>query len=102
MAIHELVLGYVAAGDHRLMRRVNRWTPPFWLRRWMVLATRGGDCWLWYAAGLAVLLFGGPERYAALGFLFHGALPGGGAALQQLTGNFPAQEFFSSSSAQRA
>jgi undecaprenyl-diphosphatase len=66
MAIHELVLGYVAAGDHRLMRRVNRWTPPFWLRRWMVLATRGGDGWLWYAAGLAVLLFGGPERYAAL------------------------------------
>jgi hypothetical protein len=67
MAIHELVLGYVAAGDHRLMYKVNRWTPPRWLRLWMIWATRAGDGWLWYAAGLGVLLLGGAERWAALG-----------------------------------
>jgi hypothetical protein len=30
-------------------------------------ATRGGDGWLWYAMGLAILLFGGEVRFAALG-----------------------------------
>ncbi len=67
MAIHELVLGYVTAGDYRLMRKVHHWPPPNWLRRWMLWATRAGDGWLWYAAGLAVLLFGGPERGRAAG-----------------------------------
>ncbi len=33
----------------------------------MIAATRGGDGWLWYAMGLVVALFGGPERFAALG-----------------------------------
>ena len=33
----------------------------------MIAATRGGDGWLWYAMGLVVVLFGGPERFAALG-----------------------------------
>lgn len=66
MAIHELVLGYVAAGDHRLMHKVNRWTPPKWLRLWMIWATRAGDGWLWYAVGLAIGLLGGQERWAAI------------------------------------
>ena len=57
----------VEVGDHRLMRRVNRWRAPRWLRLWMIAATRGGDGWLWYAAGLVVALFGGSERYQALG-----------------------------------
>lgn len=65
MAIHEHVLGYLAAGDHRLMRKVNRWTPPKWLRIWMLWATRAGDGWLWYAAGLGILLLGGAERWPA-------------------------------------
>lgn len=57
----------VQASDHRLMRRVNRWRAPRWLRLWMMAATRGGDGWLWYAMGTVVALFGGPERLEALG-----------------------------------
>ncbi len=60
------VLHWVETGDHHLMRRVNRWRPPRWLRLWMVAATRGGDGWLWYASGLLVALVGGPERWSAL------------------------------------
>jgi undecaprenyl-diphosphatase len=48
------------------MRRVNRWTPPRWMRLWMVAATRGGDGWLWYGIGAAVALDGGPARFRAL------------------------------------
>ncbi len=33
----------------------------------MIAATRGGDGWLWYAMGLVVGLFGGPERFVAIG-----------------------------------
>lgn len=41
------------------MKRVNGWRPPRWFRVWMICATRGGDGWLWYTMGLALLLFGG-------------------------------------------
>src|SRR5580698_3490040 len=61
-----LVVRIVELGDHRLMRQVNRWRPPRWLRLWMIAATRGGDGWLWYGLGAAVLLFGGPERFIAV------------------------------------
>jgi undecaprenyl-diphosphatase len=57
----------VEAGDHRVMRQVNRWRAPRWLRLWMIAATRGGDGWLWYAMGLVVALAGGSERFQALG-----------------------------------
>src|SRR3984957_4696924 len=60
------VIHWVAVGDHRLMRRVNRWQPPRWLRLWMIAATRGGDGWLWYAMGTVVALVGGSERFRAL------------------------------------
>jgi undecaprenyl-diphosphatase len=60
------VLHWLSARDHRLMRRVNRWMPPRWMRLWMVAATRGGDGWLWYAVGAAVSLDGGPARFRAL------------------------------------
>src|SRR5882724_4977591 len=33
------VLHWLSARDHRLMRRVNRCTPPRWMRLWMVAAT---------------------------------------------------------------
>jgi undecaprenyl-diphosphatase len=33
----------------------------------MMAATRGGDGWLWYAMGLVILLFGGEQRFQALG-----------------------------------
>jgi len=49
MAIHVAALRYVAAGDLGLMRKLNRWTPPRWLRLWMIWATRAGDGWLWRA-----------------------------------------------------
>lgn len=52
--------------DHRLMRRLNRWRAPRWIRLWMICATRGGDGWLWYALVLAVALFGGDDRGRAI------------------------------------
>ena len=60
------MLRYIDAGDHRIMRRLNAWQPPSWVRAWMLAATRAGDGWLWGALGLAVLLWGGTERYRAL------------------------------------
>lgn len=59
------MLSFIARRDHRLMRRINRWPAPRWVRIWMICATRGGDGWLWYGIGLAILLFGGPERFLA-------------------------------------
>jgi undecaprenyl-diphosphatase len=56
----------VEAGDHRLMRRINRWRAPRWMRLWMVAATRGGDGWLWYAMGTVVALCGGSARFEAI------------------------------------
>lgn len=56
--------------DQRLMRRVNRWFAPRWIRVWMLAATRAGDGWLWWALGVAVLLFGGPERFRAVASAF--------------------------------
>lgn len=56
----------ISAGDRKLMLRVNRWHAPLWIRRWMVLATRGGDGWLWSTIGLLILLFGGDRRFEAL------------------------------------
>ena len=60
------MLQQITTRDHRLMRRVNGWHPPSWFRAWMLAASRGGDGLLWYAFGIALLLFGGPERFAAV------------------------------------
>jgi len=59
------MLNFIAIRDHRLMRQVNRWQPPRWIRLWVVCASRGGDGWFWYALGLVILLFGGPDRFVA-------------------------------------
>lgn len=59
------VLGFVAHQDRRLMRRVERWRPPVWVRWWMMGATRAGDGCLWYAQGVVFLLAGGQEGLAA-------------------------------------
>jgi len=56
----------ITAGDRKVMLRVNRWTPPLWVRRWMIAASRAGDGWGWALVGVAVLLFGGAERFAAI------------------------------------
>ncbi|MBV8819383.1 MAG: phosphatase PAP2 family protein [Acidobacteriaceae bacterium] len=61
------MLGFITKGDHRVMHRANNWLAPKWVRLWALAATRAGDGWLWYAIGFGILLFGGPERFAALG-----------------------------------
>jgi undecaprenyl-diphosphatase len=60
------VLERIALGDRSIMRQLNQWRAPRWIRLWMLCATRGGDGWLWYAMGLAVALFGGEHRVEAL------------------------------------
>jgi undecaprenyl-diphosphatase len=61
------MLTFIAHRDHTLMRHVNRWRAPRWIRVWALLATRGGDGWLWYAMGLVILLFGDADRFLAVG-----------------------------------
>jgi len=65
MTAHHTMLQFIAIGDHKLMRRVNKWPAPRWIRLWAIAATRAGDGWLWYLTGLAVLLFGGESRFTA-------------------------------------
>lgn len=61
------LVDFITARDHRLMRRVNHWRAPRWVRLWTICATRGGDGWLWYLLGALILLFGGEARFAAVG-----------------------------------
>ena len=61
------MLEFIATRDHRLMRRLNGWSAPRWVRLWMICATRGGDGWLWYALLGALLLTGDSKRFAAVG-----------------------------------
>lgn len=65
MTAHHNMLQLIATGDHKLMRRVNKWPAPKWVRLGAITATRAGDGWLWYLVGLSVLLFGGASRLAA-------------------------------------
>ena len=65
--VSRVMLSYISARDHNLMRRLNGWRPPRWVRIWMTLASRLGDGWLWYAIGLILLLFGGHSRFVAVG-----------------------------------
>jgi len=58
---------FITRGDYSVMHRANNWAAPRWVRLYVIGATRGGDGWLWYAMGLVILLFGGEERFAALG-----------------------------------
>jgi len=61
------MLGLITKSDYSVMRRANNWEAPRWVRAYVIGATRGGDGWLWYAMGLAILLFGGELRFEALG-----------------------------------
>lgn len=61
------VWDFIEGHDQSLMRRCNRWMAPRWIRLWMICATRGGDGWLWYAIGLLLLIFGGEDRFRAVG-----------------------------------
>jgi undecaprenyl-diphosphatase len=66
LGLSSSVLQLISVQDHRLMRRVHRWQAPRWIRLLMVVASRAGDGWLWYALGLLILLLGGSSRMAAL------------------------------------
>jgi undecaprenyl-diphosphatase len=61
------MLQFIATGDHKLMRKLNNWPAPRWIRFWAMAATRGGDGWLWYIIGLLIVLFGGDGRWTAVG-----------------------------------
>jgi len=56
------VLTFVNASDLRLAGRVRLWTPPRWVRLWMLWATTLGDGWLWLSVGFALLDGGGRWR----------------------------------------
>jgi undecaprenyl-diphosphatase len=72
----EAMLTFINARDHRLMRRVNRWSAPKWVRLWMICATRGGDGWIWYAMALTVWLLGGNQGPLAIFTCFAAAAVG--------------------------
>lgn len=74
MTVARNLWGFIERRDHRVMRRMNRWRAPRWVRYWMIAATRMGDGWLWYSVAAALLAFGGEQRFAAIG-------AAGGAAL---------------------
>jgi undecaprenyl-diphosphatase len=67
MAMAKTVWGFIENRDHRVMRRMNRWKAPRWIRFWMLTATRMGDGWLWYSLGALLLAFGGSRGYVAAG-----------------------------------
>ncbi|HET7152005.1 MAG TPA: phosphatase PAP2 family protein [Candidatus Acidoferrum sp.] len=67
MPVARNLWGHIERRDHRVMRRLNRWRAPRWIRIWMIAATRLGDGWVWYGLGLLLLAFGGPQRFAAVG-----------------------------------
>lgn len=66
MTVARAVWRQMAARDYRLMRRVHRWVAPRPVRVLMIAATRLGDGWLWWAVGVALLLFGGAQRFLAI------------------------------------
>jgi len=88
MTARHTMLQFIASGDHRLMRKVNKWPAPKWVRLWAIAATRAGDGWLWYLAGLAVLLFGGEARFTAVAAAGSAAVVGVGLfiSLKKISG----------------
>jgi undecaprenyl-diphosphatase len=67
MAITKTLWGHIERRDHRVMRRLNSWSAPRWIRFWMLAATRMGDGWLWYSLGAILLAVGGSRAYVAVG-----------------------------------
>jgi undecaprenyl-diphosphatase len=67
MAVARNLWQHIERRDHRVMRRMNRWRAPRWIRLWMIAATRMGDGWVWYGLGASLLTFGGVQRFAAVG-----------------------------------
>jgi undecaprenyl-diphosphatase len=67
MAVARHLWERIERRDHRVMRRMNRWRAPRWIRLWMIAATRMGDGWIWYGLGIMLLVFGGAARFVAVG-----------------------------------
>jgi len=67
MTVARAVWGHIQSNDHRLMRKVHRWRAPRWFRILMIVMTRLGDGWLWYSIGLILVIFGGSQRFLAIG-----------------------------------
>ncbi|MGD0403798.1 MAG: phosphatase PAP2 family protein [Candidatus Acidiferrales bacterium] len=67
MTVGKAVWNQIQSNDHRLMRRVHRWRAPRWFRIFMIVTTRLGDGWLWYALGMILVLYGGDHRFQAIG-----------------------------------
>lgn len=88
MTAQQSMLQFISKRDHRLMRKVNKWPAPKWIRLWAIAATRAGDGWLWYLIALAILLFGGAGRLTAIACAGSAALVGIGVfkALKRLSG----------------
>jgi undecaprenyl-diphosphatase len=82
------MLHLIATGDHKLMRKVNKWPAPKWVRLSAIAATRAGDGWLWYLIGLAILLFGGEGRLTAIATAGSAAVVGVGLfiSLKKISG----------------
>lgn len=59
------MLQLIATGDRKLMRKINQWPAPRWVRLAALAASRAGDGWLWYFVGVCVLLFGHENRVIA-------------------------------------
>jgi undecaprenyl-diphosphatase len=76
MTVARAVWNQIQSSDFRVMRRVHRWPAPRWFRHFMILATRLGDGWLWYALGIILLVWGGPLRFVAMGSAGLAVLPG--------------------------
>lgn len=88
MTAHQAMLQFIATGDHKLMRKVNKWPAPRWVRLWAICATRAGDGWIWYIGGLVALLFGGEDRLTSIAAAGSAALVGVGVftSLKKLSG----------------
>ena len=88
MMAHQTMLQFISIGDHKLMRKVNKWPAPKWIRLWAIAATRAGDGWLWYLCGLAALLFGRADRLVSVAAAGSAALVGIGifTSLKKLSG----------------
>jgi undecaprenyl-diphosphatase len=67
MTVRKAVWDHIQSNDHRLMRRVHRWRAPRWFRILMIMMTRGGDGWLWYGMGAILAMYGGDDRFRAIG-----------------------------------
>lgn len=76
MTVHKALWNQIESGDHRLMRRVHRWRAPRWFRILMILSTRCGDGWLWYALGVILFFYGGAQRFDAIAAAGSAALAG--------------------------